>query len=328
MPQLIGIVAVTFIIVRMVPGDPARLMGGPYLPQEGLELIRERMGLKGSIPQQFALYVKNLFQGDLGLSWYTGNPVLTDIKARLPATLQLIILALLVTYGLMLPVALKAASPGKSIVKKISSKGLFAYGMAAGAFPDFWLGLILIFVFYALLGWVPPPIGQLDITVSAPGHVTGMYLVDSLITGNWEALASNLTHSILPVIVLAFVYGGAILKVAIVETGQVKNSQFINFARVCGLSEGKIKSYINRSVGPAVATMSGVVFGFLIGGAVLVEKVFSWGGFGEYAVQAVVNADFAAIQGVVLVAAILNLVIYLCVDIVYFLVDPRIKSLG
>jgi len=328
LPQLIGIVAITFIVVRMVPGDPARLMGGPYLPEEGLELIRERMGLKGSIPYQFARYVENLSRGNLGTSWYTGNAVLVDIKTRLPATLQLIVLALLVTYTVMLPIALKAAAPGKSFIKKAASKILFGYGMAAGAFPDFWLGLILIFVFYVVLGWVPAPIGQLGIIVSPPTHITGSYLLDSLLTQDWSAFISSVSHSILPVVVLAFVYGGAILKVAIVEAGQIKNSKFINFAKVCGMSGKNIKRYINRSVGPPVATMSGVVFGFLIGGAVLVEKVFSWGGFGEYAVQAVINSDFAAIQGVVLVSAVLNLMIYVCVDVVYFIVDPRIKSLG
>ncbi len=327
-PQLIGILAVTFIIVRLVPGDPARLMGGPYLPEEGLQMIREKMGLTGSLSSQFIHYLKNILDGNLGDSWYTGNPVLTDIRTRLPATLQLIFSALLVTFTIMLPIALMAASPGKSLFKRISNKLLFGYGMAAGAFPDFWLGLILIYVFYALLGWAPPPLGQLDISVSNPEPMTGMVLVDSLFSGNWEAFLSNLSHSVLPVLVLAFVYGGAILKVAIVETKQIQKSHFINFAKVSGLSERKIRSYINRSVAPPVATMSAIIFGFLIGGTVLVEKVFSWGGFGEYAVQSVVNADFAAIQGVVLVSAILNLIAYVCVDMIYFWIDPRIKNLG
>jgi peptide/nickel transport system permease protein len=327
-PQLIGIVAITFIVVRMVPGDPARLMGGPYLPKAGLEVIRQKMGLTGSLPEQFMAYITNLARGNLGESWYTGNPVWVDIQARLPATLQLIFLSLLITFVVMLPIASRAAMPGRGRLKKVSGKLLIGYGMAAGAFPDFWLGLIMIYVFYAVLGWVPPPVGQLDIALSAPQHITGMYLVDSLLTANWEVFYSNITHSILPVFVLSFVYGGAILKVAIVETNQVKNSQFINFAKVCGLPQFQIKNYINKAVRPPVATISAIIFGFLIGGAVLVEKVFSWGGFGEYAVQAVVNADFAAIQGVVLVSAVLNLLLYIVVDIIYFIVDPRIKRLG
>lgn len=328
LPQIIGVLAITFIIVRMVPGDPARLMGGPLVSEEGLELIRERMGLTGSLPLQFANYIKNIFQGHLGFSWYTGNPVLTDIITRLPATLELLILALLVTFFIMLPVAIKSVSLGGGLGKKIAGRILFGYGMAAGAFPDFWLALILIFVFYAVLGWAPSPIGQLDINVLSPTRITGMYLLDSLFTGNWAAFKSSLTHLVLPVFVLAFVYGGAILKVAIVQSNKTQESEFVNFAKICGLPMATIQSYITKAVYPSVATISGVIFGFLIGGAALVEQVFSWGGFGQYAVQSVINSDFAAIQGVVLISAILNLVVFILVDIVYFWVDPRVKSLG
>ena len=328
LPQIIGVLAVTFIIVRMVPGDPARLMGGPLVSEEGLQLIRDRMGLTGSLPLQFLNYIKNIFQGDLGFSWYTGNPVLTDIITRLPATLELLILALLVTFLIMLPVAIKSVSLGRGLGKKIAGKILFGYGMAAGAFPDFWLALIMIFLFYAVLGWAPSPMGQLDITVLSPTRITGMYLFDSLLTANWAAFKSSLTHLVLPVFVLAFVYGGAILKVAIVQSKKIQESQFVDYAKICGLHISTIQSYITKAVYPSVATISGVIFGFLIGGAALVEQVFSWGGFGQYAVQSVINSDFAAIQGVVLVSAIINLIVYILVDIIYFWVDPRVKSLG
>ena len=328
LPQIIGVLVITFIIIRMVPGDPARLMAGPLVSEEGLELIRERMGWSGTLPEQFAHYITNVFRGNLGDSWFTGNPVLHDIVQRLPATLELIILALLVAFFIMLPIALKSVSPGGGLRKRIAGRALFGYGMTAGAFPDFWLALILVFIFYAVLGWAPSPTGPLDIGMSAPMRITGMYLFDSLFTGNWAAFKSSLTHLVLPVFVLAFVYGGAILKVAIVESNKTQKSEFVNFAKVTALRLPTIQSYITRAVYPSVATMSGVVFGFLIGGAVLVETVFSWGGFGQYAVQSVVNSDFAAVQGVVLVSAVLNLIAYIMVDIIYLRVDPRIKSLG
>ena len=155
-----------------------------------------------------------------------------------------------------------------------------------------------------------------------------MYLIDSLLTGNWASFTSHLKHLILPVFVLTFVYGGVVAKIAIVAAGDINKSAFVNFAKVCGLSMATIERYVTRSIYPPVATITAVSFAFLIGGAVLVETVFSWGGFGQYAVQSVVNADFAAIQGVVLVSALINLVVYMLVDVVYFWVDPRIKSLG
>jgi ABC-type dipeptide/oligopeptide/nickel transport system permease component len=327
-PQLFGVLLITFIVVRMIPGDPARIMAGGLASEEGVEQIRHRMGLTGPLYRQFITYITNVCRGNLGKSWFTGNQVMEDIKLRLPATLELIILALLVTFLIMLPIALKSVSGGRGLIQNITQKGLFGYGMAAGAFPDFWLALILIFVFYAVLNWAPPPTGRLDIAVLPPDRLTGMYVLDSLITGNWEALVSSLKHLVLPVFVLAFVYGGAILKVAIVAAMQVQKSEFVDFAKVCALPRAKIQDYIHRAVYPSVATMTAVVFGFLLGGAVLVETVFSWTGFGQYAVQSVVQSDYFAVQGVVLVSAVLNLFIYMLVDMIYFWVDPRIKSLG
>lgn len=298
------------------------------MPPGGIELLRERMGLNEPIHLQFIHYIRNLLRGDLGYSWYTGNPVMTDVRLRLPATLELIMLALLLTFLVALPIAVKSASMGKGVVANVARKAFFGYGMAAGATPDFWLALIVLFVFYAVLRWAPSPIGQLDIVISPPTRITGMHIVDSLITGNWQSLRSSLAHAVLPLFVLAFVYGGGICKVAIVASISTQKAGFINFAKTCGLPSATIQKYVNRCVYSPVATMTAIAFGFLIGGAVLVETVFSWGGFGQYAVEAVVNTDYAAIQGVVVASALLNLLVYMLVDLVYFWVDPRIKSLG
>lgn len=328
LPQMLGIILITFLVVRLIPGDPARLMAGPLVPPAGLQALRVRMGLTGSLPVQFVHYVERVLHGNLGQSWYTSNSVAHDIASRLPGTLELIGLALLVTLLITMPLALKSVSVGKSLTRSVAKKGMFGYGMTAGAFPDFWLGLLLIFVFFALLRWVPSPVGQLDIGMSPPKTITGAYIIDSLITGNWPVFVSSVKHAILPVFVLAFVYGGATAKIAMVTANRTKQSQFIDYAKVSGLPPSLIQKYIRKSVYPSVATITAFTFGFLIGGAVLVETVFSWGGFGQYAVQSVVNSDFAAIQGVVLVSAFLTLIVYMIVDFIYFWVDPRIKSLG
>ncbi len=327
-PQLLGVLLITFFVVRMMPGDPARMIAGGLAPEEGVQKLRERMGLTGPLHSQLLKYLASVLKGDLGKSWFTGNPVLEDIKLRLPATLEIIILSLLFTFLVMLPVALRSVSGGRGLAQKTAQKALFGYSMAAGAFPDFWLALIAIYFFYAVLKWLPPPTGRLSIDIMPPMRITGMYLLDSLVTGNWKALVSSFKQLILPVCVLSFVYGGAILKVGIVAAMQVKKSEYIDFAKVSGLPIKNIQHYIHRAVYPPVATMTAVIFGFLLGGTVLVESVFSWTGFGQYAVQSVVQSDYFAIQGVVLVSALLNLLIYMVVDMVYFFIDPRIKSLG
>ena len=327
LPQFLGVLIVIFVTVRLVPGDPARLMAGTLVSPEGVELIREKMGLTGPVYLQFWKYLKNVFQGDLGKSWYTGNQVIDDIAAKLPATLELVILALVVTIAILVPIALKSISEGKSFVKKFAGRSLFIYGLTAGCFPDFWLGLILILVFFAKLGWLPAPVGQLPIGVTCTS-ITGVILIDSIITANWTALIAHLQLLILPVFVLVFVYGSGIMKITMVTATSIQKADFIGFARVCALPAKKISGYVKRATYPATITMTALMFGFLIGGAVLVENVFSWGGLGQYAVQAVTNTDYAAIQGVVLILAIINIILYVLVDIIYFLVDPRIEQLG
>jgi peptide/nickel transport system permease protein len=328
LPQIFGIVLIAFIFVRLIPGDPARLMAGPLVPESGVERIREQMGLTGSLPSQFVRYVGNMVQGDLGKSWYTGNTVREDIAMRLPATLELIVTSMALTLLVVVPLALKSVAVGKSLMRGVARRGMFGYGMLAGAFPDFWLGLLVILVFYVQLQWAPAPVGQLDIAVTPPQTITGAYVIDSLLTANWTAFWNALAHMVLPVFVLTFVYSGAVAKIAVVSATRAKQSAFADYAKVSGLPPRQIQRYVRKSVYPSVATMTAFTFGFLIGGAVLVESVFSWGGFGQYAVQAVVNSDFEAIQGVVLVSALLTLMVYMLVDFIYFWVDPRIQSLG
>jgi len=326
-PQFLGVLIVIFVTVRLVPGDPARLMAGTNVSVEGVELIREKMGLTGPIYIQFWKYLKNVFQGDFGKSWWTGNQVIDDISAKLPATLELIIISLIISLVILVPFALKSISEGDSFFKRFSGKVLTIYGLTAGCFPDFWLGLILILVFFAKLGWLPPPVGQLPIGVTCT-NITGMVFIDSLLTANWAAFIAHLKLLIMPVFVLVFVYGSGVMKVTLVTASSIKKSSFIRFAKVCGLPSKTISQYIKRATYPSTVTMTALLFGFLIGGAVLVENVFSWGGIGQYAVKSVTNSDYAAIQGVVLIAAIINIIIYILVDLVYFLVDPRIERLG
>jgi peptide/nickel transport system permease protein len=321
-PQLLGIILVSFVLVKFIPGDPAVMMLGPFATDEQLKKLRVDLGLQGTILDQFWIYLKHLVRGDLGTSWQTTKPVLEDLLLRFPATLELITLALLLALVLGIPLGVAAAYFKRSIVKKFSDY----YGLLAGALPDFWLGLVLIYLFYLVLGWAPPPLGRIDIAATVPPTVTGSYVVDSLIAGDWTALYSSLSHLALPVITLGVINAGPILKMTQSTMERVLESDFIGYADMCGLPSSVVIRRAFRNSLPSVITIVSVLYGFLIGGAVLVEIVFSWGGAGQYAVQGVLNADINPVLGFVLFSAIFSLAIYLVVDLLYFAIDPRIRN--
>lgn len=319
-PQLVGVTLITFLLVQLIPGDPARLMLGPLASEETIKLLRDHLGLTRSLPEQYVLYVWHALQLDLGTSWRSTNPVATDLRQRLPATLELITYSLVLAVAIAIPLGVRAArKPGK-----LGDRFAFGYGLVAGALPEFWLGLILILIFYVKLGWVVAPDGRLDVGVAAPTRITGAYTIDALVTGNWTALESASKHLLLPVVSLSIVTIGPILKMTRSTMQQMLSADFTRYARLCGLPEPLIGRYALRNALPPVVTLVAVLYSFLIGGAVLIEVVFGWGGAGQYAVQGVLDADFAVVQGFVLLAAILSLIVYLIVDLIQFAIDPRL----
>ena len=197
--------------------------------------------------------------------------------------------------------------------------------MLAGAFPDFWFALIAIFFFFFQLGLLPGPIGRIGLLVSPPETISGLYTLDALLTGNWSALASASSHLFLPVFTLVFIYMPLVLKNARSAMEDMLGSEFVVYARAAGLPRLMQWRYALRNAMPPIITVTGILTWFLLGGAVLVETVFAWGGLGQYAVQSVVNSDYAALQGVVLLSAVFTMVVFLLVDLAYFVVDPRIK---
>jgi peptide/nickel transport system permease protein len=199
------------------------------------------------------------------------------------------------------------------------------YGLMAGALPDFWLALLLIFFLYFKVRLFPAPLGRLDPFLQPPRQITGMYTVDSLLTGNWETLQSSAAHLALPVFTLAFVSAGAIMRMTRSTMITVLNGDFIRHGRLSGLSERTLIRYAIRNALPPVVTLIAIIYGFLLGGAVLIENIFGWGGLGQYAVRALVVSDYAALQGFVLVAATFTLFLYLIVDLLYLAIDPRIS---
>jgi ABC-type dipeptide/oligopeptide/nickel transport system permease component len=321
-PQLFGIILVSFFLVKLIPGDPAVMMLGPTASAQSLTELREKMGFSKPVLQQFISYMYSVLHGDLGSSWQTTRPVTEDLLQRFPATLELISFGLLLAIAIGFPLGVAAARLKRGPVRRFADY----YGLLAGAMPDFWLALVLIYVFYTRLEWIPPPLGRIDMAVSPPSTVTGSLVIDSIIAGDADALYSSFGHLVLPVLTLGVINAGPILKMTQSMVDRALTSDFIGYAEMCGLPPHVVLRQAVRAALPAIVTIISVLYGFLIGGAVLVEIVFSWGGAGQYAVQGVLNADVNPVLGFVLFSAVLSLIIYLIVDLIYFALDPRTRG--
>jgi ABC-type dipeptide/oligopeptide/nickel transport system permease component len=320
-PQVLGVTTIVFLLIRLLPGDPAYMIAGPLATQDVINSIRAQLGLNRPIWEQYFIYVGNVAHGDLGRSWLTSSQVSQDILQRFPATFELITLALILAFLIALPLGMMTAMKPGGLADRTAT----IYGMLAGSMPDFWWALVLIFVLFGNLQIVPAPIGRIDMAISPPPQVTGLYTVDSILAWDWEALKSSLAHLALPAFTLAFVYAGPILKMTRSTIAQVLHGSFIMYARASGLPDSAVTRYAVRNALLPVITMTGITYGYLIGGAVLIEQIFAWGGLGQYAVQAITSSDYLAISGVVLATTVFSLLVYLAVDLLYLAVDPRIR---
>ena len=321
-PQLFGIILVSFFMVKLIPGDPAVMMLGPTASQQSLAALRDKMGLTKPLWQQFGYYIRDVVHGDLGTSWQTTRPVTEDLFQRFPATLELVTFGLLLAIAIGFPLGVAGARYRSGPVRKFADY----YGLLAGAMPDFWLALVLIYIFYTRLNWIAAPLGRIDFAIVPPRTITGSLVIDSLLAGDLDALRSSFGHLVLPVLTLGIISAGPILKMTQTMVARALSSEFIQYAEMCGLPRRVVMRQAVRAALPSIVTIISVLYGFLIGGAVLVEIVFSWGGAGQYAVQGVLNADVNPVLGFVLFSAVLSLIIYLVVDLIYFALDPRTRG--
>jgi peptide/nickel transport system permease protein len=321
-PSLIGVIIVTFLLTRAMPGDPAAYFAGPAATKEAIEQIRTRLGLDQPLLIQFAHYVGDLAHGDLGTSLTTGQPVAAEIRARLPASAELTLLGLIVSVVIAVPLGIMAATRPGSLIdhtcRIVTTAGV--------SLPVFFTGLILVYVFYYLLGWAPAPLGRLDVFYSAPPTVTGFYLIDSLIARDPEVFLASLKQLILPALTLGIFSLAPIARMTRASMLAVLSSDFVRTARASGLAPYTvIVTYAFRNAMLPVITTLGMVFSFLLGANVLVEKVFAWPGIGSFAVEALIASDFAPVQGFVLTMAILYVALNLLIDVLYGLIDPRVR---
>jgi len=321
-PSLIGVVIVTFLLTRALPGDPAAYFAGPAATTEAIQQIRVKLGLDKPLYIQFVRYVEDLAHGDLGNSLTTGQPVGQEIKTRLPASAELTLLGLIVSVLIAVPLGIFAATRPNSLIDH-SCRVIATAGVSL---PVFFTGLILIYVFYYHLGWAPPPLGRLDIFYSPPPHVTGFYLIDSLIAGDGELFVAALKQLILPALTLAIFSLAPIARMTRASMLAVLSSDFVRTARASGLAPFTVViTYAFRNAMLPVITTLGMVFSFLLGANVLVEKVFAWPGIGSFAVEALIASDFAPLQGFVLTMAVMYVALNLLIDILYGVIDPRMR---
>lgn len=324
-PSLIGVIVVTFMLTRVLPGDAAVYFAGPAATAEAIAEIRTKLGLDRPLREQFVRYVSDLAHGDLGTSLTSGQPVVADIKARLPASAELTLLGLLAAIAIGVPLGIVAAVRQGSLIDHACR----VVATAGVSLPVFFTGLLLVYVFYFLLGWAPAPLGRLDIFYSAPPTITGSYLVDSLLAGNLELFRAALGPLILPVTTLAIFSVAPIARMTRASMLSVLSSDFVRTARASGLSPYRvIITYAFRNAMLPVITTFGMVFSFLLGANVLVEKVFAWPGIGSYAVEALIASDYAPVQGFVLVMALLYVMLNLGIDMLYGVIDPRVRLEG
>ncbi|MBI4610155.1 MAG: ABC transporter permease [Candidatus Rokubacteria bacterium] len=321
-PGIVGVVVVTFLLNRALPGDPAAYFAGPAATRQAIEEIRVKLGLDRSLPEQFLLYVRDLVRGDLGTSLTTGQPVLSDLLSRLPASLELTLCGLLFAISVAVPMGILAATRPGSWIDHLGR----VLTTSGNSLPIFFTGLLLVYVFYYLLGLAPAPLGRLDPFAAPPKTVTGAFLLDSLLMGDAALFWASARQLVLPVLTLGLAAMAPIARMTRAAMLGVLASDFVRTARANGLAPATILyAYALRNALLPVVTTLGGVFAFLLGVNVVVEKIFAWPGIGSYALEAVIASDYAPVQGFVLAMALLYVILNLLIDVLYGVIDPRVR---
>ena len=322
-PVLLGTLFIAFFLTRTLPGNPIDRVAGPYISNERrLEMKREaRLDLP--FYQQFGLYLSDLVsKGDMGISYQTARPVTRDLLARFPATLELVLFGITIAVLVAIPLgvigAMNKDSPIDQFGRVVSVIGV--------SVPVFWMALVLLYVFFLELRWVPPPSGRLPTVVSAPPVFSGLFTLDALLAGQWKTFWAALASLIMPGVSLAIITMAPLARMTRSSMVEALESDYVRAARALGLPAGLITwQYAFRNSLIPILTVFAGVFGFALGGVVLIEYVFSWPGLGQYSLNSILAADFPAIQGAILLVTGVYVLIYLLLDLVVAWIDPRVQ---
>jgi ABC-type dipeptide/oligopeptide/nickel transport system permease component len=322
-PVLLGVTLVTFALTRIIPGNPIDELVSPLAsPQQRQQLIHEH-GLDQSISDQYFTYVRDLLHGDLGTSFTTSQPVLDDLTSRFAATFELTLYAMLVAVLVGVPLGIAAAVWSNRWVDHLSR----IISVSGIALPVFWTSLTLLYILFFRLHVLPAPYGRIDPSLSPPTHLTGLWTIDAFFTGNWSAFRSTAEALILPVGVLAFAVMAPIARITRSGMLEALESDYVRAARSLGLPGRTVvfRHALRNALLPLI-TMIAVVYGYLLGGVVLVEEIFAWPGLGRYVFDAITSSDYPAVQGFILYATTIYVLLFLVVDLLYLAIDPRIRT--
>ncbi|MBP7963369.1 MAG: ABC transporter permease [Caldilineaceae bacterium] len=318
---IVGVSIITFSLAQLVPIDPAAVSLGQNAREDQIAAYRAELGLDRPVVEQYLRYVNRLLHGDLGNSIRTRRPVADDLRDFLPATIELSLTALLISLFMGIPLGMLASLRRNSWL----DGGARVFALIGGSLPIFYLGLLVLGLFYRQLRWFPGP-GRLDATLPPPEMITGMYTLDSLLTGNWATLGNSVSHLILPAITLGYFSTAVLLRMTRSAMLEVLAQEYIRTAKAKGLAGYVVLwRHVLKNALPPVLTTVGITFGSLLSGAVLTETIFNWPGLGRYATTSVTSLDFPAVMGVTLVAAIVYPTVNTLVDLAYHMVDPRVR---
>ena len=321
-PVLLGISLLVFAFLHLIPGDPAVTMLGDRATPDQVEALRERMGLNEPLPLQYLSFLGSLLRLDLGNSIFTGEAIAQEIRLRWPATFELSVVAMLIALLLGIPAGVVAAVRKNSLVDNVAMSG----SLLGVSMPVYWLGLLLIYLFAVNLQWLPPS-GRIGVDAAFDFEpITGFFIFDALVQGNFSALRNILSHLVLPAITLSTIPLAIIARITRSAMLEVLSQDYIRTARAKGVKEFWVvaKHALKNAMLPVI-TVVGLEFGTLLGGAILTETIFSWPGIGKWIYEGILLRDYPVVQGGVVFVAVVFVLVNLLVDISYGLLDPRIQ---
>lgn len=321
---LFGVTVITFSVSHLVPGDPARMLVGQRASQEVVEQMRHQLGLDRPVWEQYLRYMRDLLRGNLGISIRTQRPVSEDLVIFFPATLELALTAMFLAVVVGIPLGIVSATRKDALADHVSR----LVSVAGVSTPLFWLGLVVLLVFYGRLGWLPGS-GRLDPFIAAPPRVTGFLLLDSLLAGRPDAFWNALRHLVLPALCLSYVHLAVVTRQVRASMLEVLSQDYIRTALANGIPGRSViyRHALKNALIPTV-TVVGLAIGDLLGGAILTETIFAWPGMGSYVVDSINFLDFPAIMGFTVFIAVGYVLINLVVDLAYMWLDPRIRAVG
>ncbi|MFG1450491.1 MAG: ABC transporter permease [Thermoplasmataceae archaeon] len=321
-PTVLGVIVLTFIITHVIPGNPALILIGPEVNKSELIILENELGLNKPLYVQFGAYLWNLLHFNLGYSYILGHSVIYEIRTRFPASFELAIAAMVIT----LPIAIYTGIYAAIRSNKAGDHASRVVTLLGISMPVFWIEIIMIIVFFNILGIAPAPYGQISNSVTPPPNITGMMILDSLLSLNIPALANTLWHIMLPALGLSFAGIAVISRVVRSSMLDVLNKDYMRTAFAIGYPRNVLlnRYALKNALLPAI-TVTAVQIGALMSGVVLTETVFSWQGLGLLAVNAIDDLDYPVVLAVVLVSALLFVAVNFIADMLYAYVDPRIR---